>query len=156
MLGVICDMETDVSDHQDLIGFQLSPWNRVLFLFAALWMVGCSGAGLLMAALSGVSCQIIGAAAMVFALVLAFAILFLRTGVYRLIATPYELRVTTMTGRRETIRWGEVRSLKSYHSEALLRAEGHRLLNLFIPPEEQNKLAAILREKTEARVIGLD
>jgi hypothetical protein len=62
-----------------------------------------------------------------------------------------------MLGRREIIRWAEVRSFRRYREDALMRSNNHPMLSFqCVPRELVDKLAAILRETSNARITGFD
>lgn len=140
-----------------LLSYRCPRWVRGYFLFTALGIVCCSGAALVWSALSSCQDLVLGAAALVFAAVLGFGLMFIRCVVFAFNCTRFDIEVTTMLGRRENIRWAEVRSFKRYTEDALLRSNNHPMLSFqYIPQKDIDALAAILRETSDARIVGFD
>ena len=68
-----------------------------------------------------------------------------------------ELRVTLFSGRRETVGWQDISTLRQGQSFAgILKAHNHRPIWFDVPRDVMGKLVAILRETSNARIIGFD
>lgn len=67
------------------------------------------------------------------------------------------VRVTLFSGREETVGWQDISILREGQSfAASLKAENHRLIWFDVPRDVKGKLVAILREASNAQIVGFD
>ena len=151
------DDEQQANEEPILLSYTCPRWVWRYFLFVAFWIVGIAGVALVWCAFGPCQDLLFGAVALGFATALGFGLLFARCVVFAFNCTHFDIEVTTMLGRRETIRWAEVRSFRRYTEDALLRSNNHPMLSFqCVPRETTDRLAAILRESSDARIIGFE
>ncbi|MCL6519617.1 MAG: hypothetical protein K6T99_07255 [Armatimonadetes bacterium] len=69
--------------------------------------------------------------------------------------TDFGLQLVTILGSKESIKWAEIRLLRGKRNRAVLVSEDRPIYYLYLfPKDAMMSLAAVLREASNARVIG--
>ncbi|MDH7481824.1 MAG: hypothetical protein QHH26_07615 [Armatimonadota bacterium] len=69
--------------------------------------------------------------------------------------TDFGLQLITILGSKESIKWSEIRLLRGKSNRAVLVSEDRPIYYLYLfPKDAMMSLAAVLREASNARVIG--